>query len=142
MTRFALDRETAVARVLKAVESTKGGEIFVIKMKSLRIRDLAQAMIEEVSRTQGKLSSSVQIQVGGIRPGEKIHEELMTEDEAANCRETSEFYVITPRTIANKTTKGKRRTPGPYTSKEGPFMNKEEIRSLLKASEEIAIGSD
>ena len=133
MTRFALDRGTAVARVLKAVESTEGGEIFVIKMKSLRIRDLAEAMIEEVTTMQERPVSSIQIQVGGIRPGEKIHEELMTEEETANCHETGEFYIVTPRIISSQVTKNKV-TPGPYTSRDGPFMNKEEIRNLLNAS--------
>ena len=135
MTRFALDQKTAVARVLKASESTEGGEILVIKMRSLRIKDLAEVIIEEFAPLHGFKPSSIPMQVGGARPGEKVHEELMTDSEAANCVETDEFYVILPRTYERDTYRGlKRMAVRPYTSKDGPLMTKEEIRQLLKLS--------
>ena len=135
MTRFVLDSKTAVNRVLRASESTEGGEILVIKMKSLRIKDLAEVIIEEFAPLHGLRPSAIQIQIAGKRPGEKVHEELMTEAEAADCVETEEFYVILPRTFTSHTYKGlKPVAVSPYTSKDGPLMTREEIRRLLKLS--------
>lgn len=133
MTRFVLDQQTAVARVLKAAKVAEGGEIFVMKMKSLRIRDLAEVSVEEFARSHRLEPSSIQIKFSGARPGEKIHEELMTDTEASNCAETEEFYILLPRTFASRTYGNlKRSIVRPYTSRDGPLMAKEEIRQLLR----------
>jgi len=133
MTRFVLDQQTAVARVLKAAKVAEGGEIFVMKMKSLRIKDLAEVFVEEFARSHRLEPSSIQIKFSGARPGEKIHEELMTDTEASNCAETGEFYILLPRTSASSTYRNlKQSTVRPYTSKDGPLMAKEEIRHLLR----------
>lgn len=62
-----------------------GGEIFIPKIPSMKIRDVARAMAPDA-----------QIEIIGIRPGEKIHETLLTEDEARHTKEYDTHFVIEP----------------------------------------------
>ncbi len=83
MTRFWLSLEQAVDLVLESIEEMRGGEIFVPRIPSMRITDLAEAIAPEA-----------EIKEIGIRAGEKLHEVLLTADEARNAREYPGKYVI------------------------------------------------
>lgn len=83
MTRFWLSLEQGVEFVLSCLESMKGGEIFVPKIPSMAIMDLAKM-----------IAPDAEIKVTGIRAGEKLHEVLLTEDEARNAMEYANSYVI------------------------------------------------
>lgn len=83
MTRFWITLNQGVHFVLKVLELAKGGEIFVPKIPSMKITDLAKAIAPECSH-----------EVVGIRPGEKVHEALIGEDEGRNTTEYKECYVI------------------------------------------------
>ena len=85
MTRFWITLEQAVDFVLKGLDRMHGGEVFVPKIPSMNIMDLARAIGPEC-RTE----------VVGIRPGEKLHEMMVPEDEARNTREHDDCYVILP----------------------------------------------
>ena len=85
MTRFNITLPEAVGMVLYAIDSCKGGEILVPKIPSYRIMDLAEAVAPEC-RTQ----------VVGIRPGEKLHEEMVTTADSPNTIENDQYYVIVP----------------------------------------------
>lgn len=85
MTRFWITLDQGVNLVLQALESMHGGEIFVPKIASMSIRDLAEVIAPEC-----------RIKIVGIRPGEKIHEVLVTEDEAARARDVGHLFVIKP----------------------------------------------
>ena len=85
MTRFWITLPEAVDLVLYAMEHAKGGEIFIPKIPSTRVTDLAEAMAPGVPRD-----------VIGIRPGEKLHEILLTDDEARHAIETEDNYVVLP----------------------------------------------
>ncbi len=85
MTRFWIRLEDGVRFVTKCVNRMKGGEIFVPKIPSMKIIDLADAIAPGVKR-----------KIIGIRPGEKIHEILITEDEAKHSREFNDSFVIEP----------------------------------------------
>jgi UDP-N-acetylglucosamine 4,6-dehydratase len=85
MTRFWLTLEHSVSFVLKSLESMRGGEIFVPKIPSMSLSNLADAIAPDCRKT-----------IVGIRPGEKVHEVLLTEDEARIAREFDDFYVIEP----------------------------------------------
>ncbi len=85
MTRFWITLPEAVDLVLYAMEHAQGGEIFIPKIPSMRVTDLAEAMAPGVPR-----------EVIGIRPGEKLHEILLTDDEARHAIETEENYVVLP----------------------------------------------
>ncbi|UCF93719.1 MAG: UDP-N-acetylglucosamine 4,6-dehydratase (inverting), partial [Desulfobacterales bacterium] len=88
MTRFWITLEQAVQFVVKSIERMRGGEIFVPKIPSMRIIDLAQAVVPEC-----------QTEMVGIRPGEKLHEQLLTEEEARQTLEFEDYYVIQPRPL-------------------------------------------
>jgi len=85
MTRFWITLEQGVNLVINSLNKMKGGEIFIPKIPSMKIMDLADA-----------IAPGAKIKVIGIRPGEKIHEVLVTEDEAKHSREFSSFFVIEP----------------------------------------------
>ncbi len=83
MTRFWITLGQAAHFVLESLEKSKGGEIFVPRIPSMKIVDLAQAICPECKT-----------EIIGIRPGEKIHETLISEDEARNTVMFEECYVV------------------------------------------------
>jgi UDP-N-acetylglucosamine 4,6-dehydratase/5-epimerase len=85
MTRFWITLQQGVNFVLSCLEKTKGGEIFVPKIPSMKITELASFMAPDLPQ-----------KVVGIRPGEKIHEVLITEDDARNTYELEDRYMILP----------------------------------------------
>ncbi|PTX96921.1 UDP-N-acetylglucosamine 4,6-dehydratase (inverting) [Spartobacteria bacterium LR76] len=87
MTRFNITLEEGVSLVMLALEKSWGGEIFVPKIPSYRILDVAEAISPGSSRN-----------VVGIRPGEKLHEEMITETDGLNTVEFDGYYVIIPST--------------------------------------------
>lgn len=85
MTRFNISLKEGVELVLRALEIQWGGEIFVPKIPSYRITDVAQAVAPNCIQ-----------EVVGIRPGEKLHEEMVTETDAINTIEFKDYFVILP----------------------------------------------
>lgn len=85
MTRFWLPLEDGVKFVIKNLERMKGGEIFVPKIPSIRIVDLAKAM-----------APNIPIKIIGIRPGEKLHEVMCPADDAFHTIEFNDHFVIKP----------------------------------------------
>jgi UDP-N-acetylglucosamine 4,6-dehydratase len=131
MTRFVMSIPQAVNLVLKAAEIARGGEIFIFKMRTLHIRDLAEVMIEELAPHYGYAPDSIRIDISGKRAGEKLYEELLTEDEALNVSETEDMFVVT----TDKNQERKSLSPKNYRSdKDAVFLTREEIRGILKDS--------
>jgi len=85
MTRFWLTLEEGVQFVRSCIPIMNGGEIFIPKIPSMKVLDLACA-----------ISPNAQIDIIGIRPGEKLHEILLTEDEARHAKEYDKYYIIEP----------------------------------------------
>ncbi|MBM7586933.1 FlaA1/EpsC-like NDP-sugar epimerase [Bacillus pakistanensis] len=91
MTRFFLTIKDAIKLLFKATYESHGGEIFVMKMPTCKILDLAQVLIDEYA------DGEVMIEESGIRPGEKLHEILLTEFESHNTiAYDNEYFVILP----------------------------------------------
>ena len=88
MTRFTITLEEGVNLVLKTLDTMIGGEIVVPKIPSFRIVDLTKA-----------IDSKKNILITGIRPGEKIHEEMITTSDSLNTVEFKTFYIIMPNRI-------------------------------------------
>ena len=95
MTRFMMSIEQATSLVLQSLEKITGGEVFVTKMPVFRIGDLAEVMVEELAGRYGHDPKDVEIKVVGRRVGEKICEELTTEEEVARARDIGELIVVT-----------------------------------------------
>ena len=85
MTRFWITLEQGVQFVLSSLSMMQGGEIFVPKIPSMRIVDLARALIPGIGT-----------HIVGLRPGEKLHEVMIAEDDARNTIETADRYIIEP----------------------------------------------
>jgi UDP-N-acetylglucosamine 4,6-dehydratase len=85
MTRFWLSLEQGVDFTIRCIEQMQGGEVFVPKIPSMRIIDLAKA-----------IAPDAEIDFIGIRPGEKLHEVLISEDEARHTIEMTDMFVVEP----------------------------------------------
>jgi len=83
MTRFNIDLDEAVKLVINAIKNSIGGEIFVPKILSYRIMDIVKA-----------LQKKINIKIVGIRPGEKLHEELISNAEAYNTFDLGTYYIV------------------------------------------------
>lgn len=85
MTRFWITLEQSVEFVISCIEIMGGGEIFVPKIPSMRVTDIAEALAPEAER-----------RLIGIRPGEKLHEVLVTSDESRHAVELEDRFVVRP----------------------------------------------
>jgi UDP-N-acetylglucosamine 4,6-dehydratase len=85
MTRFWLSLEQGVRFVIHCIEEMEGGEVFIPKIPSTKVTDLAKA-----------IAPDAKLDIIGIRPGEKLHEVLISEDEARNTVELDTMYVVQP----------------------------------------------
>jgi UDP-N-acetylglucosamine 4,6-dehydratase len=85
MTRFWLSLEQGVRFTIRCIEEMQGGEVFVPRIPSMRVVDLARAIAPEG-----------EIEYIGIRPGEKLHEVLVSEDEARHTVELDDMFVVQP----------------------------------------------
>ncbi|HEU0296444.1 MAG TPA: UDP-N-acetylglucosamine 4,6-dehydratase (inverting) [Anaerolineales bacterium] len=85
MTRFWLSLDQGVRFVIRCIEQMHGGEVFVPKIPSTKVVDLARAIVPDAK-----------IEIVGIRAGEKLHEALISEDEARNTVEREDMFVVIP----------------------------------------------
>jgi FlaA1/EpsC-like NDP-sugar epimerase len=93
MKRYMMTPSQAINLMLKANELARGGEVFVLKMPIVRLGDLAEVVIEEMVREYG-IRERIDIEVIGVRPGEKMQEELMTNEEMKIALETDDMYIL------------------------------------------------
>lgn len=87
MTRFLLSLEQAVDTVFRALTQAAAGETYVPRVPSAKVTDIARALIAD---------RNIEVQITGIRPGEKVHEILVSEEEAHRTVERDEYYAIKP----------------------------------------------
>ncbi len=131
MTRFNITLDQGVALVQHALENSLAGEIYVPKIPSYRITDVAEAIGPECKKP-----------IVGIRPGEKIHEEMITHGDSPNTIECDDCYVIVPSLMADQhstierylTHHGGKMTPDDFrfsSGKNAQLLNVEQIRELI-----------
>ncbi len=126
MTRFWITLDQGVEFVINCINKMKGGEIFVPKIPSMSISDLADAIAPGSKK-----------KIIGIRPGEKIHEILLTEDEAKHSKEFDKFFAIEPEHPfweKNNLKGGKKLPTGfKYTSENNKkWLTKKELMKIIK----------
>jgi len=136
MTRFVMLMSRALELLFKATEMAQGGEVFIFKMPAVKVSDLAKTMVESIAPRCGHPPENIKIKVTGSKPGEKMYEELMTEDESKRALETKEMFIVLPemKELSSK----KFRYPGArlamsrnYRSNDAELLTKEEIKSML-----------
>ncbi|MCP1189617.1 polysaccharide biosynthesis protein [Priestia flexa] len=127
MTRFFLTLEDAIKLVFKATFESLGGEIFVMKMPTCKIIDLAYVLIDASNK------ENVDIEILGIRPGEKIHELLLSEYESTTTIAYDEeyFVILPPIHIPGLKEHYANFKPVNYNSSK-ELMTKEEIKEMLE----------
>lgn len=96
MTRFIMSIKQAVALVLTSAFMAKGGEVFVTKMPVVRIVDLAEALLAELFDLGVISNSSLQTEIIGTKPGEKLYEELMSDEEMRRSVELKDYFSVMP----------------------------------------------
>jgi UDP-N-acetylglucosamine 4,6-dehydratase len=130
MTRFWLSLEEGVRFTIRCIEQMEGGEVFVPKIPSMRVVDLANA-----------IAPDTEIEVIGIRPGEKLHEVLVSEDEARHTLELEDMYVVEPPAALwfgrGWRDRGKRLPEGYRYTSDGndQWLDESNIRELVKPFE-------
>ena len=131
MTRFMITLEKGVELVWKAFEDMVGGEIYVKKIPSIKVTDIAEA-----------ISPNVKFKIIGIRPGEKLHEQMISLEDSYSTYEYSNYYKILPQ-IYNwgkdklRIKKGKK-VPKNFiynSNNNTQWMTKDELKKWIKANE-------
>jgi FlaA1/EpsC-like NDP-sugar epimerase len=96
MTRFIMSIQEAVRLVIDSAYMASGGEVFVTKMPVIKITDLAEVMIQELAPLYGYGMKDINIDIIGFKPGEKLYEELMNEEETRRAWELERYFVVLP----------------------------------------------
>ncbi|MFX0059058.1 MAG: SDR family NAD(P)-dependent oxidoreductase [Candidatus Hodarchaeota archaeon] len=147
MKRFFMTMPQAVGLILKAMVYSHGGEVFVLKMPILLIKDLIEIIIEEYGPKIGKKVNEIQVDVIGPRGYEKLDENLISPTEFATCYETDEMYIVYPiplfttdssyMKIERKGTKIITNNNFFYSTENSSPISKEELRKFLKENKLI-----
>ena len=96
MTRFIMTIDQAARLVIDSAERAKGGEVLITKMPVISILDLAEVMIELLAPAYGHSSGDIQINTVGSKPGEKLYEELMSDEETRRAIELDQYFSVLP----------------------------------------------
>ena len=132
MTRFNITLDQGVRFVLECIEKMWGGETFIPRIPSFRVIDLATVIAPDCKK-----------KIIGIRPGEKLHEDLITKDDSLNCVEFNDYFVMLPSTLIwdvdkfvqnSHSSVGKMCEEGwSYNSGTNPiFLSENQIQKLIK----------
>jgi len=133
MTRFFLSMKEATKFILTAGIKMEGREIFIPRMPALKIADLAHVLIEEGASKHGLDPASIKLEVTGTRPGEKLHEALLTKEEAISALEEPGMFILQHPLPAES---GKDfREEDRYDSRNSEFLNRQQIKDLLNTSD-------
>ncbi|WP_375266253.1 SDR family NAD(P)-dependent oxidoreductase [Planktotalea sp.] len=131
MTRFIMTLEEAVELVLVSAWLATGGEVFVTKMPIARIEDIALHMRDHLAS-----EDSIEILEIGAKPGEKMYEELMNDEEVRRTYEIENFFVVLPALTGNHEdhyalVKGRQKADRPYNSSEETSMSSGEVATYF-----------
>ena len=128
MTRFNITLEHSIRSVLWALQNLIGGELLIPKLPSYKILDLAKSF------------NNSKIKITGIRPGEKIHEEMISESDSLNTISIKDYYIILPNLNSNLYKYYKKKFKGKFvkqgfiynSNKNKEFLTSKELNNLIK----------
>jgi FlaA1/EpsC-like NDP-sugar epimerase len=139
MTRFIMSVEDAIRLIIDSAALASGGEVFITKMPVIRIKDLAEVMIRELAPIYGYDPKKITITEIGAKPGEKLYEELMSQEETRRAVELPRYFSVLPafrgiykdisydyKEIVSSEVKNA------YVSADEPALSQEELRSFLR----------
>jgi FlaA1/EpsC-like NDP-sugar epimerase len=139
MTRFIMTVADAVRLVVDSALQACGGEVFITKMRAINIEDLARVMIDALAPQFGHSPADVEVTVSGVKPGEKMYEELLNREETRRTLELGDYFVVLPAfknlyrnidytyadVVADTVTK-------PYHSDSEPPLSKQDLAVFLR----------
>jgi FlaA1/EpsC-like NDP-sugar epimerase len=133
MTRFMMPISEAVRLTLEAGQLVSGGEIFIVKMPSLRVKDLLDVLIGEYAPLAGVEPTTIRMRKIGVRPGEKLDEELITSEELPRTTEMERLLIVHPVSagVYNDRTSIREEM---YRSSKAKLLTKDKIVALLYKS--------
>ena len=120
MTRFWLKLDQAVEMVIEVCNIMKGAELFVKKIPSVKVTDIAKA-----------IAPNLEHKTIGIRPGEKLHEMMISSDDARNTIDIGKYYVILPEVAVNQQSKLVTEDFVYRSDLNNDWLSVDEIRSFL-----------
>jgi FlaA1/EpsC-like NDP-sugar epimerase len=128
MTRFSISLEEGVKIVMWAIDNALGGEVIVPKIPSYNIKDVARA-----------IAPNAQLEVVGVRPGEKIDEEMITASDGRNTVDIGDYYLILPSSDSSLAerylAKGAKPVPEGFSydsASNSEFLSVEQLRALIR----------
>lgn len=141
MTRFIMSIKEAVKLVIDSASYACGGEVFITKMPVVRIQELAEIMIQYLAPLYNHQPEAIQIDTIGVKPGEKMYEELMNIEETRRAWELTHYFVVLPAftrlyhsinysypdVVSKKITK-------PYHSEIETKLSKDQLAEFLKTN--------
>lgn len=140
MVRFFMTISDAINLIFEATVLARGGEIFVSKMPAVAIKDLAEVYAKSISHPP------LSIKIGRIRTGEKLHESLLSPQEASCALENPDMYIIIPQVETEGVSAknysyplSKRLTSHGYDSVSAPKLSKKEIANLLDRAANVSL---
>lgn len=143
MTRFIMPVKEAVDLIFEAHEQMGSGEIYVFKMPAFRLEDLADAMREAFAPVYGYQASEIDTETIGPRPGERIHEKLISTDEMAYANEQEEMFVLHPQIELDESRDSAVTTENSltseYTSADAPLLSPDDLVDLISRTETISL---
>lgn len=149
MTRFIMTIEEAASLVIESATLAKGGEVLITKMPVIRIIDLANVMIELLAPFYGHNPKSIKVNVIGCKPGEKLYEELMSDEETRRAVELDKYFSVLPayrgiyRDIDYRYRNKKSTTvDNPYNSALEGKMSRDALREYLLKYDLLELGEN
>lgn len=149
MTRFVMTVEESVRLVIDSAAVAQGGEVFITKMPVLKISDLASVMIKLLAPYYDQAEDSIEIEIIGSKPGEKLYEELMSDEETRRAVELKQYFSVLPafrgfhsntsyeyEDVVNEV------VDDPYVSAEADLMSHKEIEKFLLSNHLLEIPED
>jgi len=121
MTRFVMTLDDALKLIFTATKYAQGGEIFISKMKAVRICDLIKEMIKQIAPHYGYSLQSIRIKKIGLQPGEKLDEKLLTLEEGMRALENKDMFILLPQ-------------PNPYWKKKYYYPGARKVKRAIYAS--------
>jgi len=143
MSRYIMGIEDSINLLLDTLSITQGGEVFIKKMKCIKIIDLINVLISYFTKKYNKDVKKVQINEVGPFIGEKLYEELFSIEEAQRCYENDEMYIILPQAIEKRIgdmimtdiskypNMRKFDVTKPFNSKVETYLTKNEIKEFI-----------
>jgi UDP-N-acetylglucosamine 4,6-dehydratase/5-epimerase len=132
VTRFIMEISDAVALIIKATEITRGGEIFIFKMKAFRLGDLVDVITKRIAPRLNIDPKTVRIEKSNLFLGEKLHEDLINNTELSRLTELDDMLIISNREKASNVREGiPLKDIGRYCSSGAPSISNDELERII-----------